>query len=456
MNARPGFLWVFATAGAAALVGLLAGIEPRLAIGVSLGLIFVLVILADLTAGFAAFTFLTFVALVPINAGPAVSFVKAAGLLLVISWIASVTTRPNAETDFFRKHAGLALIVVLLLVWVALSQLWAQDSAAVRTALSRFALNAALLVIAFTAIRNEKNLVTVVVAFVAGCAVSALYGILQPPDPTQLDRLAGTLGNPNELAAILVVGAVLSVGLIGYSRKSPALRVLALMSVLVCVAGVLMTLSRTGLVAMGVAGLAGILFGGKWRPQISALVVTVTLLSLGYFAFVASPEARDRVAHPGSGTGRVDLWKVGTRMISAHPLNGVGASNFPITSVNFLLEPGALTRSDFIISSPKVAHNTYLEVFAELGIVGFALFMALLLICIRCCVHATRIFARDGPVRLEILSRSILIGLIGLLAADFFESEEFQKALWLMLALCPVVFAIAQSKLRGDAPTESA
>ena len=41
--------------------------------------------------------------------------------------------------------------------------------------------------------------------------------------------------------------------------------------------------------------------------------------------------------------------------------------NFPVASIHYLLEPGALMRTDFIVDNPKVAHNTYLNVLAELG-----------------------------------------------------------------------------------------
>ncbi len=60
------------------------------------------------------------------------------------------------------------------------------------------------------------------------------------------------------------------------------------------------------------------------------------------------------------------------RSVEANPAEGLGAGNFAVSSKHYLLEPGALARSDEIIDEPKVAHNSYLGVLAELGMVGSA------------------------------------------------------------------------------------
>ncbi len=443
-------LWPVPVAGLCGLIGLLAGYRPAFAIAAALGLLFVLVILTDLTAGLTAFVFLTFIALVPIGAGPAVSLLKAAGLLLAFSWLSTIVRDGSEEADFLRSFPALGYAVAFFIVWTALSLLWAQDSGVALTALSRYALNAVLFLIVFTAVRTERDVIYVMCAFVAGSTVSALYGLAQPPDPNSLDRLSGTLGNANELAAVLVVGSVLGFGLAAITRRSPGLRLAAASGAMICVLGVMLTLSRTGLVAMGVAGLTAVVVGGRWRPQIAVIALVVALFAAGYFSLVASPAARDRVSHPDTGTGRVDLWKIGKRMIADKPVLGVGVANFPVTSVNYLLEPGTIERTDFILDTPKVAHNTYLEIFAELGAPGFIAFLAIIGGCIGCAWKAAKRFMLDDRLRLEILTRTLLVALAGLFAADFFESEQVQKPLWLLLAMCPALLAIARSGPGAD------
>lgn len=127
-------------------------------------------------------------------------------------------------------------------------------------------------------------------------------------------------------------------------------------------------------------------------------------------------------------------------------LPGVGAGNFATASIDYLLRPGQLRRSDLIASTPKVAHNTYLTVLAELGAVGGIGFMGLMYFALACGVRAARAFARgrDGPM--EMLRRAWLAAIAGVLAADFFISAQFSKQLRLLLALGPCLLALAGAR----------
>ena len=153
----------------------------------------------------------------------------------------------------------------------------------------------------------------------------------------------------------------------------------------------------------------------------------------------------------GGGTGRVDLWTTAWRMVQAHPIRGVGAGNFSVSSIHYLLEPGAIRRDEFIIDTPKVTHNTYLQILAEGGVVAAALFLGILVLAIACMVRAALLFARLRDERMELLVRALLVALAGLLTADFFISEMFSKLLWMLLALGPPLLAIAQRAAREEA-----
>ena len=45
---------------------------------------------------------------------------------------------------------------------------------------------------------------------------------------------------------------------------------------------------------------------------------------------------------------------------------------------------------------------------------------------------------------MEALARGIFLALVGTLVADFFISVQFDKLLWLLLALCPATLAIVR------------
>jgi O-antigen ligase len=216
-----------------------------------------------------------------------------------------------------------------------------------------------------------------------------------------------------------------------------------------CAVGLFLTLSRGGLVALGAALVAAVAVAGRRRWLVLVIALVAAASTVLYFAAFASPEARHRVTTVQGGTGREDVWKVGWRMVESHPIRGIGAGNFPTSSVHYLLAPGAILRSDFIVDTPKVAHNMYLEVLAENGVVGLALFLAVLGFSLGCTLKAVRAFREGGDTEMEILARALFVALVGLLAADFFGSRQFSKQLWLLLSLAPALLAIARAQLEG-------
>jgi O-antigen ligase len=436
-----------AMAATAAAFGVIAGIDPRFAIVGALSLGFLLLVLADLYVGLVLFTLLNFAAQVPTVAGPGLSFAKLAGLLLTISWVAVLATRSDTKSDFMSAHPGLTYLLVLFLSWTAVSQLWAEDSAEALTTFTRLTLNAVLFLIIFTAVRTPKQAIGFVGAFVAGATIDALYGILfAPSDPSEASRLASSITNPNELATILVAALVLSFGLVAALRDQPIARLAALAAGTLCAAGIFLTGSRGGLVSLSVALAAFLIIGARWRGRLLVVIVAVFLAGFGYFTYLASPETRSHISTVGSGTGRLDLWTVGWRMVEQHPLEGVGAGNFPISSVHYLLQPGALARSDYIVGTPKVVHNTYLQLWTELGLVGLILFLSIVAFCLYAALKAAGAFARQGDVRMEVIARATFVGLAALLAADFFGSRLTNKEVWLLLGLAPALLAIARSR----------
>ncbi|MEA2245561.1 MAG: hypothetical protein QOH46_90, partial [Solirubrobacteraceae bacterium] len=208
----------------------------------------------------------------------------------------------------------------------------------------------------------------------------------------------------------------------------------------------LLTLSRGGLVALGVALVAAVIFGGRWRALAAVIGVLVSVSVVGFFAFVATPAQTERVTNvqQGGGSGRTDLWTVGWRMVQAHPVRGVGAGNFQSESVHYLIEPGALHRTDLILGTQHVAHNTYLQVLSEMGIVALVPFMLILFFSLWCLLQAARLFGDRGEYGMEMIARAALVGLCGILAADFFVSGQFSKQLWLLLGLGPALLAMSK------------
>jgi O-antigen ligase len=438
-------LWLAAVSALlASALGLLAGIDAKLAVSASLAIAFALLALADLTIGLALFTFLGFIVVVPNFAGDTLSVIKIAALPLLVSWLAVVTREGEGRRTLVAAHPVFSLAMVALLAWVALGYIWAENAAAVQGSVFRYALASILVFVVFTAVRKERDVTMVAVAMVAGAVCAGIYGFLNPPAPEfgQLERLGGTLGNPNELATVLVIGIGLSGGLIAASRNALA-KAAGAGAIAICLYAIFLTGSRGGLIALVAMLLSGVLLAKGRRLPLALATVGIVLLGLGYLLTVAPEQSRDRILHPGSGSGRTDIWTVGTRMVAAHPLEGVGGGNFAESSIHYLLRPGALKQDEYIADSPKVAENTYLSVLAELGVPGALIFFSLILFALGCAVRALERFRRSRNARMHALTMAFTVSFIGLLVADFFASKEYARELWLLVGMGPALLAMS-------------
>jgi O-antigen ligase len=304
-----------------------------------------------------------------------------------------------------------------------------------------------LFLIVYTAIRERQHVKWLAWSWLGGATFATVPALLNPPqqEAELTTRIAGTIGDPNELAALLVAGTAFAVALTVVSKGNPLARIAAFGATFLFLFGIFYTVSRGGLVALGVAIVAAALMSGRYRLQATLAGVFIALFVVVYFADVASVDQRDRITTVQGGSGRSDIWKVGWRMVEAHPVNGVGSGNFPISSIHYLLvKPGAIERDEFIVDTPKVAHNSYLQVLAELGVVGLAMFLSIIGFAIWCALRAARWFGRVGDTQMEIVARAMVVALVGILAADFFITEQYGKQLWILLGLGPALLGIAR------------
>jgi O-antigen ligase len=448
---------VTAAALVALAVGALSGVQPRLGLLIALGLTFVGLVFANLLVGVAAMVLFAYLEVLAVLGG--VSLAKVAGALIVVAWLAFASTGGERVRNFFAERPGLTYLIIAFIGWNTISVAWSENHSEALESVIRYSLNAVLLPIAFTAIRDRRDMVRVLAAVVVGAGVAATSAIAAPPAEETMfsGRATGTVGDPNELAAGLVVGLAIATAFAVNRHIAAPLRGLSAFAGALCLAGILVSLSRGGLLGLAGALAVGVVMGGRWRLRVLAVCGVLAALAVGYFAFVASLPAKERVLNvtSGGGSGRLDLWTVGLRMIEAHPVRGVGSGQFATSSVHYLLRPGVIERGDLILSTPKVAHNTYLNVVAELGIVGGLLFGAILVFCTACMVGAVRRFRRDGDERLEILARGLVVGLGGYLVTLMFISENYKKLLWILLALGPVLLAVARLPREHEAERSS-
>ena len=195
--------------------------------------------------------------------------------------------------------------------------------------------------------------------------------------------------------------------------------------------------------------------------SIAAELNSLATASVIYFAGFAPPEVQERITEPVSGQsrvqeGRTTIWQVAWRSVEANPVQGLGSANFAVSSKHYLFEPGTLARTDEIIDQPKVAHNSYLEILAELGIVGAFLYGVVIVFAVASGLAAARRYDARGDPRMEAVCLCVAVAIVGLLAAGFFLSGQYGKELWLLLGLGPALLAMSsRAGPTGDGLRES-
>jgi len=113
-------------------------------------------------------------------------------------------------------------------------------------------------------------------------------------------------------------------------------------------------------------------------------------------------------------------------MIAAYPLTGVGLGNFKAAMVSYK-DP-----NEPIIS---IAHNTYLEIAAEMGVPTLVLFLALIGISCASLERARRRALRLRSALLGQMALGMEAGVFGFAVSIFFLSAEYQKLFWLVILL---------------------
>jgi putative inorganic carbon (HCO3(-)) transporter len=444
------FLVPIAIGASAILLGILAGIRPEYALAGIFGLLLAPIIFARPIVGLCALVFMSFLESYSRLAG-IVSATKIIGGILILAWLAIAATAKSrgwSNRGLVSREPLLTATLVLFVGWAAASLAWAEAPSAALSSLVRFALNFALFPIALIAIRKREHVLWLVGTFLAGAFASVALGVLDGSlhSASNEDRLTGGGVNPNQLGTYLVVVVVVAATLTANRRWSPTARAAAFAVTALAGLTVLMTLSRGALVGLAAALILAPLAIGRGRRGIALVFVVMAAVgSVAFYAALAPPWSVERVTHPeqGGGTGREDLWKVGWRMVKDKPVAGVGAGNFPVASIHYVLRPGKTDRDEIIVDKKKVAHNIYLTVLSELGTIGFALFAVILGQCLIRAGQAAHLFRERGDLTMELVARGLFLALISLFVADFFSSALYSKQLWLLLAIAPALIAVA-------------
>jgi O-antigen ligase len=176
--------------------------------------------------------------------------------------------------------------------------------------------------------------------------------------------LADARARPVAIGALLVIAAAILEMLIGTRG--------ALLSVLLVAAGWIICLSLA--TRIGMVALLAIAIGA------GTLLSPLSAERLGRLQQLTTPsfENLDNIL-----SGRMTIWRTATNMLAAHPLNGVGGGAFAAAYDRYSTLPGDMFRSGGSYQGgPTHAHQMYISIAAETGLIGLAGVLGVVTLCI--------------------------------------------------------------------------
>jgi O-antigen ligase len=345
-----------------------------------------------------------------------------------------------------------AVVAVFALLSIPLS-VWPSHS--LTYFLTSFVSSLLLFVLASAGFADRDTAHLCVLVLVAAVGIDALYVLVGPAPLLEGRPHIGEGLDPNESAALFVFTLPFAIALgVGRERK----RWLGLIVALLLVAGIVATGSRGGVVGLGVVALV---LMARAAPRLRRKYVLAVAICAAAFV-AASDEAQmarfKTIFAPESDynltdrEGRVQVWMRGMRYMLTHPLVGVGIGGFETAE-------GVLSGKRNVGYGIRYtnAHNSFVQLGAELGVIALAAFVVAWWSAARGCRRIEKCAIRDHAVRPRLsdqearLAASAQSALIGLGAAAFFLSLAYHPITLFALAVCVGVIAGSPYAIAGTA-----
>ncbi|MNO59564.1 O-Antigen ligase [compost metagenome] len=298
----------------------------------------------------------------------------------------------------------------------------------------------------------------VAISVAATCAM-AMFSAKYQDD----GRASGMLNDPNDFALMIAFAVPMALLLVVRSPNRLH-RLFWGGCTLLLLGGMTKTESRSGLVVLLLSLLIGAWHYRAQLPHIRprylgfAMLGLAIVISLGLYAMPAGYVERiqslsilssgAKSQDPSLGR-RASYIVVGSAMIAENPLLGTGPGTFPLhyATTGYAKTFAMTGKTDDLY---RRAHNTYLEIFSELGIPAGLMFVGMLALGLYNLIRARRAWLLRGTGHQADLMTHLSMSLLSLTLFLMFLSAPNHKYLWIMLALTSVL----RTKAEEAPPTE--
>ena len=442
---------------AGGLAGLVVLVQPTYAV---IGVVaLAIVVFVALSVDFLPAFLVTTIFVESLAAGPGLRIGRLAAVLalaVVVYYLLAggrTRLRPNA----------LLLVAGAYGAWIMLSYYWADDPSRVTKTGGQYGLAIAYMLAFAVLVRTPRQLKSIFVAMVVGSIIFGLISfVLHTGNLAEL-RQTGFHGSANYFALYQLVILPPTLVLAAMDRR-PERRPFYYAVIAFIALSVVLSQSRMGVVVLVAVALLVLLLPTRFFFAQATQKVTYagTLLLIAALVAIAAPAGfLDRasrihtaVSEEGDqGSGRLDLWRGALTAFEQEPWLGLGAGNFYGEAVSLLQQtPGV--RVSFIYYSAglegRPTHSIYFDALADLGVVGFVIFILLLGLTGRYLFLAYRRSRRAGDRDLERMTVAIVVIFVATAIGGAFLSIGLGKLLWIIIGLALALDAMTRRLSEQD------
>jgi exopolysaccharide production protein ExoQ len=345
------------------------------------------------------------------------------------------------RTDKTQKSWGiLDTLVVLLLLVTLISAFYSNTFSLESRGVVRLIGFVVLYFVVSRLITNIEQMRLVIYFSVFAGLILIAYTILE--FDARLEGLDIRFGQ-NSLAAQTAVAGTLSVVALRFSQKRMHTLLLTGYSLLYFVS-LLLSSSRGGLLAFAGASLLAVLF---LRLEAKNYLRLLTLPVIGFLALQLIPGLADlgsigRFMHTNlEGERRADIWFSAFHLVRDNMALGIGYGQFQREIGDYAVLAG------YKRAAAEVdGHSMYVTTAAETGLIGFLIFVMLLVLAIWLPLRLIRRgFSRSDPVQ-KVVSIAVPFAVLTQSIHGFFNDHHFAPLLWILLGLSQSLLLMYQSQ----------
>ncbi len=258
-------------------------------------------------------------------------------------------------------------------------------------------------------------------------------------------RVYSWFDNPNTFAQVLVLLTPAAAVLLLRSRYAAG-RLLGLAALVLSVTALAVTYSRTSYIGFAVEALV---FVCLWKPSLLPIGGALCVLALPFLPDSVLNRIRTigSAGQDSTATSRLPLMKAGLKIIRSRPLWGAGLGTDAMRAYG---KEQLITAA--LLSFPHT-HNTYIQVWVELGLGGFLCFMLGMLDGLRNMFRACRADSGIAGITAIAVVSSLCGSLVGGLADFLWHYPRVMGIFWLIFALGLSAVKVASRQSETDTDT---